>query len=283
VWGRCKGASLLDRDDLKQECFIALVDTVNEWTGDEDHKFAAHATMAMKWRAWDAIRRISWLPLGSTVSDVLKLAADGVPVDEIAGRTGCTTGRVRALLAASKTPESLDALLPNGGDEIHDVVPRSAVRRPTEDAALDAIEDEERAAAVQTAINGLNERYGTLITRYYLDGEPISVLIASDGINRNCVEVALKRARRQLRERLSEWRNEAAISYRGIKAHGDGRRWEARVRVRGELRYLGSYRTAREAAQVYDAAAREAFGDQAVLNFPVSKNLESKRRERVPA
>ena len=45
-------------------------------------------------------------------------------------------------------------------------------------------------------------------------------------------------------------------------------KWMAKIHVSGEGRYLGVHATEIEAARAYDAAAREAFGQFAYLNFP---------------
>lgn len=54
--------------------------------------------------------------------------------------------------------------------------------------------------------------------------------------------------------------------YKGVVKHNSG--WRADVGVRGSNRYLGMYDTPEDAARAYDAAAREAFGERARLNFP---------------
>ena len=45
-------------------------------------------------------------------------------------------------------------------------------------------------------------------------------------------------------------------------------RWVSQIWTNGKTRYLGSYSTELEAAQTYDKAAREYWGNQALLNFP---------------
>jgi len=50
------------------------------------------------------------------------------------------------------------------------------------------------------------------------------------------------------------------LGIKGVRLHRNGQ-YEARLRVNGELVYLGCYRTIDEAKAVYDAAALDAFGD----------------------
>ena len=47
-----------------------------------------------------------------------------------------------------------------------------------------------------------------------------------------------------------------------------GSKFRADIGVEGKQRYLGVFETAEEAAMAYDEAAREIYGDRAVLNFP---------------
>jgi|HubBroStandDraft_2_1064218.scaffolds.fasta_scaffold00001_54 hypothetical protein len=46
------------------------------------------------------------------------------------------------------------------------------------------------------------------------------------------------------------------------------RPWQATIRVSGRNRHLGCFATPEKAALAYDAAAREAFGEFACVNFP---------------
>lgn len=54
--------------------------------------------------------------------------------------------------------------------------------------------------------------------------------------------------------------------YRGVRFNGKG--WQARIRVNNKELHIGMFKTAVEAAQARDKAARRLHGSFAVLNFP---------------
>ncbi len=63
--------------------------------------------------------------------------------------------------------------------------------------------------------------------------------------------------------------NRCGWSKAGYKGVGlDGRRYRARITVQGDIRTLGRFDTAVEAAIAYDEAAHDLFGEFAWLNFP---------------
>lgn len=57
--------------------------------------------------------------------------------------------------------------------------------------------------------------------------------------------------------------------YRGVSLVKSTNRWQAYIIINGKQRSLGvSFTVEADAAHAYDAAAREAFGSRALLNFP---------------
>lgn len=56
--------------------------------------------------------------------------------------------------------------------------------------------------------------------------------------------------------------------YRGIYFDPRTSRYVAQISPRGNYKYLGSFPTPQDAARAYDEAAKESFGDKAILNFP---------------
>lgn len=59
----------------------------------------------------------------------------------------------------------------------------------------------------------------------------------------------------------------ARSGLKGARRATRGSGWEAMIHLRGRQVHLGSYRTPYEAAQAYDHAATEHFGEFAKLNF----------------
>jgi hypothetical protein len=59
----------------------------------------------------------------------------------------------------------------------------------------------------------------------------------------------------------------ASSRFKGVTWRSGRRRWEASIKVAYRTRFLGRFGTEEAAARAYDAAAVEAFGTFAVLNF----------------
>lgn len=73
-----------------------------------------------------------------------------------------------------------------------------------------------------------------------------------------------------IRPTISDRKRQAAPKrgYKGVSFHKGAGKWRALIRVDGIQRHLGSFGNAESAAQEYDRAAYEAWGDGCYLNFP---------------
>jgi hypothetical protein len=66
---------------------------------------------------------------------------------------------------------------------------------------------------------------------------------------------------------LSERSRKSSSTYRGVSLCTKDSRWQARIRIKKEVVYLGRFETEEAAARRYDDAAREHHGDKALINF----------------
>lgn len=57
--------------------------------------------------------------------------------------------------------------------------------------------------------------------------------------------------------------------FKGVCWNKTARQWQAAIGMFGRRKYLGIFTDPADAARVYDAAARDFFGEFAALNFPV--------------
>jgi hypothetical protein len=55
--------------------------------------------------------------------------------------------------------------------------------------------------------------------------------------------------------------------FRGVSWHRKSGKWQAVIKNREKLEWLGSFSTQKEAAKAYDKRARELYGKLASLNF----------------
>ena len=77
-------------------------------------------------------------------------------------------------------------------------------------------------------------------------------------------------------------RNPSSI-YRGVSKCSKDGRWQARIRVKRQVTYLGRFVNEEDAARRYDEAAREHHGDKAVLNFPTAQDKQLGRKQATSA
>jgi len=64
-------------------------------------------------------------------------------------------------------------------------------------------------------------------------------------------------------------RGSASSRFKGVHWAKGNQKWCAMIKQAGKARYLGLFGREEDAARAYDAAAREAFGEFACVNFPV--------------
>ena len=98
----------------------------------------------------------------------------------------------------------------------------------------------------------------------------VSDHIDRDGLNNQ--KHNLRRVSKSLNIHNSRVRG--VSKYKGVCWQKSAWKWKAQIRVRGKLRYLGLFCDESEAASAYDAAAREVYGDNAILNFKTEKKGE---------
>ncbi len=66
-------------------------------------------------------------------------------------------------------------------------------------------------------------------------------------------------------------RANATTAYRGVSRVNNSATWRARIKYNKKDLDLGTFEDARDAARAYDDAAKELYGDKAILNFPNRK------------
>ncbi len=78
-------------------------------------------------------------------------------------------------------------------------------------------------------------------------------------------------------------RADSSTGFKGVARRSDVRSgsgvYKAHIRVNGKKLHLGSFAVPEDAAAAYDAAARQAFGDFARLNFPTAVHILPERQE----
>lgn len=56
--------------------------------------------------------------------------------------------------------------------------------------------------------------------------------------------------------------------FKGVSWHSRDERWEVRIRIAGEKKHIGYFKSVLDAANAYDIAAKKYHGEFAKLNFP---------------
>lgn len=70
----------------------------------------------------------------------------------------------------------------------------------------------------------------------------------------------------------------SSSTYRGVSLCAKDSRWQARIRVKKEVVYLGRFETEELAARRYDEAAREHHGGKALINFITEEDRNEGRK-----
>lgn len=87
----------------------------------------------------------------------------------------------------------------------------------------------------------------------------------------------------QIGSRCHGVRGRGTSRFRGVSWSKAASKWFAAFRMKGHVQCLGFFRDEEEAARAYDAAAREALGEFATLNFPDSVKSERTMMSRCEA
>jgi hypothetical protein len=125
---------------------------------------------------------------------------------------------------------------------------------------------------VETTIDGKNVH----LHRFLMGAQPGQVVdhINGDGLDNRRSNLRVCSQRENSRNRRGWGR-----PLKGAAIRKDTGRWRARIMVDGQEISLGCYGTEREALATYDIAAREHFGEFALLNgAPPSRTAPKKRR-----
>lgn len=101
----------------------------------------------------------------------------------------------------------------------------------------------------------------TMGMHYFITGRKFTDHRDGNGLNNQ--KANLRKANRSLQRANSVHNHELP---RGVSKKKDRNKWQAQIRVRGKLKYLGAFDSVEEAAAAYDKEARKHFGEFATLN-----------------
>lgn len=110
-------------------------------------------------------------------------------------------------------------------------------------------------------------RQTTLALHAFVVGERSTIDV--DHENRDKLDNRRNNLRPATRQQnLANRRATGTSGFKGVSWHSRRQKWRATIKVNYRQRHLGLFAIAVDAARAYDAAAREAFGEFALVNFP---------------
>lgn len=68
-------------------------------------------------------------------------------------------------------------------------------------------------------------------------------------------------------ENITQCKGWSSSGFKGVSFHQKNSKFVAGIRVNGKQKYLGSFKSAEDAARAYDKAAIESFGSKTFVNF----------------
>lgn len=89
-----------------------------------------------------------------------------------------------------------------------------------------------------------------------------------NGNGLDCQKKNLREATRSQNRANSKVRSDSKSGFKGVQLKASGK-YEARIRTGDRMKYLGQFDNPIEAAKMYDAAAKELYGEFARPNFPM--------------
>lgn len=124
-------------------------------------------------------------------------------------------------------------------------------------------------AAGFVRVNGTRLR--VYLHRYLLDAQPGQIVDHIDGDPLNNTRANLRLVTRA----QNQWNRKAQLNasgYKGVSWHRLNQKYYARIQVHNRRHFLGYFETAEEAAEAYDAAAQQLYGEHARDNSDLTRD-----------
>lgn len=90
--------------------------------------------------------------------------------------------------------------------------------------------------------------------------------IDGNGLNNSRGNLRLTDATGNARNMRKQVNPNLSSSFKGVSYHSSAKKWEASIHAKNKKKYLGVFPTEKQAALAYNQAARELFGEFALLN-----------------